>query len=262
VPGRPLVVYCHIPKAGGTTLSTILTSEYTRVQPIYSDDDRRRFAQLSASEQAELELLYGHFSFGLHARVVVPRSEGEARPFTYITVMRDPVERVASHYYHVIRDPTHYLHAAVTGRQLSLAEFLRCEEAWLETHDGQVNPLCGEVTCVVPEDLVRARDNIRRHFAVVGIVEQFDASLLLMRRRLGWRRVPLYTRQNVGTQPTTRGALGPELVAVIEAQNPLDMALYRFALARLRRQMLLAGPGYFLEWRRFRLANARFQQKA
>jgi hypothetical protein len=45
-----------------------------------------------------------------------------------------------------------------------------------------------------------AKRNLASHFAVIGITEEFDRSLILMKRRLAWRH-PFYTSQNVSREP-------------------------------------------------------------
>ena len=68
-------------------------------------------------------------------------SSGET---TYITVLRDPVDRIASHYYYAKRYPTHYLHKEITGRNMSLQDYASARLSD-ELDNGQVRMLAGVV---------------------------------------------------------------------------------------------------------------------
>ena len=44
--------------------------------------------------------------------------------FEYFTVLRDPLERLFSHYSHIYRSPGHYLHNVVAGEELDFESYL------------------------------------------------------------------------------------------------------------------------------------------
>ncbi|HVX31436.1 MAG TPA: hypothetical protein VHA53_13225, partial [Nitrolancea sp.] len=99
------------------------------------------------------------------------------------------------------------------------------------------------------EMLAAARKNLQEHFAVVGLTEEFDRSLLLMRRTFGWGR-PFYVRENVSQNPGRSEAISPETRRVIEEYNALDIDLYEEARTRLedrlRQQNAAAQPELFV----------------
>src|SRR5690349_1326721 len=101
----PLVFYLHIPKAAGTTLNTILAKRFRRRDVFTIRNPKKAVEELAGlpdAKRAKLKLIKGHFAYGLHKEV--------GRPFEYITVLREPVDRVVSHYYYVLRNAAHYLH--------------------------------------------------------------------------------------------------------------------------------------------------------
>src|SRR5438132_5483132 len=95
-PGEMALIYLHLPKCGGTTLSRIIEWEYPPMR-IFSDDPSffrwsfYKLCQWPRERLARMRVFKGHMPFGLHRRL--------PQPATYITVLRDPVERVISEYY-------------------------------------------------------------------------------------------------------------------------------------------------------------------
>src|SRR5450432_99116 len=90
------VIFLHIPKTAGTTLNRLIEWEY-KLSEMYSVDpvlflwSGAHLRKLSRSRLQRTRMFKGHMLFGLHE--VLPQ------PATYITVLRDPVERVLSAFY-------------------------------------------------------------------------------------------------------------------------------------------------------------------
>ena len=112
-------IFLHIQKTGGTTVHRILERHYPKDR-IYSFDawehTFEHFTNLSEDERGRIRLLRGHMVFGMHECV--------PNPSTYFTVLRDPVERAISYYYHVRRDQNHHWHDFVVSNEFSLRAFL------------------------------------------------------------------------------------------------------------------------------------------
>src|SRR5207253_2102954 len=84
--------------------------------------------------RSDVRAVVGHFSFGIHEFV---RSES-----TYLTVLRDPVDRVVSLYHHSLCEPDDPFYERVAAGRLSLEEFVSarvCKEA----DNGQTRRLAG-----------------------------------------------------------------------------------------------------------------------
>ena len=112
---------------------------------------------------------------------------------------------------------------------MSLKEFA---ETWVD--NDQTRLLAGKYgapnseTCSYDELLSIAKENLAKYFAVVGITEEFDRSLILMKRILGWRN-PFYMRRNVTRARPRKREISQETLRAIEANNKLDLELYRYA---------------------------------
>jgi hypothetical protein len=103
-----------------------------------------------------------------------------------------------------------------------------------------------------------AKHNLREHFAVVGLTERFDETLLLLKRTFGWQRIQ-YTRHNVTRGRPRRDSLDAETLAVLSEYNQLDIALYQYAQRLLADQICAQGPSFARALWAFQLAN-RFVQ--
>src|SRR5262249_36225491 len=105
---------------------------------------------------------------------------------------------------------------------------------------------CGRVT---PSMLDRAKSNLAR-FAVVGLTERFEESLILLHRVFRWplHRLPAH---NVGADRPHRADVGKEALKAIEDRNRYDRDLYRYACELferaaakidMRRELARLGP--------------------
>lgn len=244
------VIFLHIPKCAGRTLAGILERAVPperrwEVDPDAIAASRAALAGLSERERAGIDLLYGHLCYGWHE--LLPRRA------VYITIVRDPVARVVSHYDYVRSRPgsPHYLRDAVVGQGMSLRDYVEsgvCDEV----NNGQVRLLAGVEDIVQepygasvvpygtndPALLEQALGSIDEHFAVVGLRERFEATLLLLRTRLGIR-AGAWRSRNVGRSryPRTRPTAAD--VAAVERYNRLDMELYQTMRERFERDLSL-----------------------
>ena len=230
---NPILLYLHIPKTGGTTLSACIYNHWHAAGEYYVGEEGYLHSGiyyfpigffkdpglaipqsvLHGLGRPDLRAVLGHFRFGLHEYV--------SRPCTYITVLRDPVERVWSLYHHVC------------GRDSDVnpVEFAT-NPPYIEVDNDQTRRISGlepRLGHCTRATLERAMDNLRRHFSVVGITERFDESLILLKRVFGWQGGLGYypknqTRGKRGTTSLTR-----EAVDAIRARNALDIELYDFA---------------------------------
>lgn len=178
----------------------------------------------------------GHFRYGLHKHL--------SRPCRYITMLRDPVRRVHSlyHYYRT-RSKEWQLHLTNRGYNPeplgSLQEFLT-DGRFRVADNGMVRALSG-VGELAPYQSIGEREceqAIRHldHFTVVGILEQFDASVLLMAQSLGWKKVH-YARSNQNRKKPKLTKMSARDRALIEAHTQWDQLLYEAAVQRLEQQI-------------------------
>jgi len=221
---RP-VVFVHIQKTGGMSLVTMMRRQFPS-ERILRVNGTLRFAtaQLSALPEcriAHLRFIYGHVPFGLHD--CLPHSAA-----AYVTLLRNPVDRMVSIYYYALRRPEWALSGEIKRRRLSLHEFAMSDVA-AEFNNGQTRMLSGADDPIDSSvALEKALKSLTSHFLVAGLTERLDESVLLFRKLLGWRRV-FYQKKNVNRHRIRLEDISKGTIAAIERHNTLDLELYESA---------------------------------
>lgn len=228
------VVFLHIPKTAGTSFNTILSWQYGHRQsfmspsadPTYWDEGKGAINQLSKVQQADLALVRGHMRFGVDELLL--------QSCTYITFLRNPVDRFISHYYHALQEGAGApLHDAVDASD-GLRDFIASGRAE-RMLNLQVRMIAGadireECSAAM---LDSAKQNIDSSFTLAGLTERFDESIALMKAKLNWRRPLFYFRSKVGAKRKGADEPSAETLTMIREANAMDIALYEWAAERL-----------------------------
>lgn len=227
------LIYIHLPKTGGTTFNHILERQYPAPLTYAIDglDPRpsvERFRRLPADERSRYRCLKGMMSFGLHDSI--------PGPATYVTILRNPVERFVSLYHFARRATRDYLYPYVAGGRMTLRQFV-LSDIVSKLHNAQTKMLAGVDNLEAPASaatLKQALRNIEERFLVAGLLERFDESVLLCQATLGWSAVRYYP-MNVGVNRDR--ALDPEVARLIRERNHWDDELVEAARTRLEDQL-------------------------
>jgi len=218
---RTTLIFLHIPKTAGTTLNRIIEWQYSPFEIFTMDPYRiratpERLKRLPEGRRRRLRVVRGHMFYGVHE--CLPQAA------TYFTMLRDPVARVLSAYYFILRRPLNPLHRKVTRERLGVEDCLRL---FPQRHNLQCRLIAGvKDTAISNERLLdMARQNLVKSFSVVGISERFEESLMLMAKTFDWE-IPLYKNCKVSK---ARPQIGPSAVEMIRDHNRLDVELYEFA---------------------------------
>ena len=230
-------IFIHIPKAAGSTLTTILDREYdpSLTYTIEGDIEQsiRKFVSLSSNYRDKIKLLRGHIPYGLHRHI--------NRSSKYFTMMRNPEDRIISYYHYVLRSKDHYLHDEVVGGKMSLNSFIK-SQITLELDNDQTRHLSGLFYDIpfgkITADILEvAKRNIDKDFLIVGLSEKFDESLLLMKKFLNWRHLPLYVRKNVTKNRPATNTLNSQDLNLIRNYNSFDVQLYSYAAKKFEEKL-------------------------
>ena len=261
----PCVIVLHIPKTAGTSLLTIVRRQYGREHTFEfaGPDWAQQIADFASSvppDIGRIRCLIGHVPFGVHR--LLPQAT------TYITLLREPVDWTLSAYFALLTKPqTNPSLRAIAERKMSLEGFLD-HLAGLGGANPQTRYMSGFMSMTDPlqaqpaltdRALEAARSNLYTNFAAVGVVEFFDASILLMRHVLDWRNV-YYARRNITAQR-------PRSLQLTEAQrnrildfHALDVSLYATAKRELSRRLEELQPAFDHQLERYRLVNSVYAQ--
>jgi hypothetical protein len=218
-----LLIYLHLPKCGGTTLNRLIEWEYPpsriySVDPSFFRWSYYRLLRWPPRRLARLEVIKGHMPFGIHRRL--------AGPAKYITVLREPVERVISEYYFALHYRLHPQHKRM--QHLSLEDYasttphhnLQCK--LLAGLPGPRDFLAGDCT---EETLAVAKANLAAHFTLAGLTERFDETLALLKVLFGWK-LNHYASFNVTRIRPRKEAVPAATQRLIAERNRFDVAIY------------------------------------
>lgn len=253
--------FLHIPKTAGSTFDECLFLQYLRPyllrrQFVFSgdfDSDRKRFEALSPAARSRIALCTGH------APRVTGLAEIDALPT--VALLRHPVTRVKSFCQHVSEGKSPNIYCRERDGLFDLDQFLASGRIQLENFQSRV--VLGEQGYQLRPgnrgELARlAMTLLQSEFACFGITEDFDSSLLLFRRVLGWEGWPLYRSRNISSE-RARLHFDARHIARIEQLNALDLALYELAREAFYQQMSLLCPQLEEQLAQFRSALGRSQ---
>ena len=217
------VIFLHVPKTAGTTLNRLIEWEYPlfemySVDPFFFTWSASHLWRLPPRRLKKTRMFKGHMLFGLHK--ILPQ------PATYITVLRDPIDRVMSAFYFANTYKLHPLHRKFRREKWTLEDFVRClprdnVQCKIVAGAEYNSPCTGEI-------FEQAKENLFKHFSVVGLSERFEESLALMKLRLGWK-LWRYSSFNVTRARPKKQDLTQATLDLIAAKNSFDVALYECA---------------------------------
>ena len=252
-----VVIFLHIPKTAGTSLRHIVQSQFQphnvfefynlKTQPPKVRKGIEKYHSLSETRKKAIKFVSGHVGFGLH--------EFLHRPCTYITVLRDPVERVISYYYFLRRNQNSIV------EDKNLPEFVQtfsgvhnsmtCYLSGLTLKAQLQHPNFDPTWQFDRQTLETARENLDLHFKVVGFVDKFDETCILLKRILGWN-LAFYEKKNVAKRQNAIDSISQETLQLIREHNELDLQLYDYARTKFAEAIEEQGAGFIEDLANFR----------
>lgn len=256
------LIFFHINKAAGQTFRSILQDQYrdSYIYTIYGENTKGNhsadFIAFPEEKKRRIKVLMGHMPFGLHVYF--------SQPSVYITFLRNPLDRLISLYYYILRVENHPQHDLFISSGITLETFLTGNNSAQQdnyqvrilTNSLQIEP--GTITDGI---FAQACLNLHKYCPITGIVDRYDESLILFKRAFGWN-MPCYKRKNVSSNRKRNIELSDEVKAIVEENNRYDFELYNRASKLLDSQIIAQGEGLAEEVAALRRMNENLHKAA
>ena len=217
-----MLIFLHIPKAGGSTMNAILDWNYQRVHGISRYAEIPIMQKWPVERKRSLDCLRGQIYFGIH--------KDFPQPAQYFTILRDPVQRVISQFFY---NRVRQVRQGDAVSKLTMEQFLELEPFQAEM---QLRLILGgdSIDDALKKPLPRkpveqAIANLEEYFCLAGTLENYDESLILLREKLGWSRV-YYRTVNVNPN---KSDFTSQTYLMLEERCALERALYEHVKAKV-----------------------------
>ncbi|MEW5963640.1 MAG: sulfotransferase family 2 domain-containing protein [Pseudomonadota bacterium] len=237
---KDLLVYVHVPKAGGTSFNAVLWQVYGRHFLNY----HRRLsgwspASFTRRRAASMLAVGGHFPYGFHKEFGRPYHRwlyGDdgvlaGRRLRYVTIVRNPVDKVRSFYRFVTTFPTHSLYEQTRG--MSAKEFFKLVQSvgnleW-------TNQQCYLVGGLEVREFAPIRQRLIDDYHAICALEDVVPFVEHLRQTLHWPDVYELKHRNQSPKAKDDDEFDAETLDWIRANNAEDMKLYEFARTEARK---------------------------
>ncbi len=241
--GDGTLIFIHIPKSGGTSLRSALAKVYRSDERAYlypptdlaGAQTPEAFAARPEAERRRVRLVIGHLHYGVHASI--------PGPWRYVTMLRDPIDRVISLYYHFLSLPRVRSDSRAAMERTLMTRSQVSLEDWvfglrrLQVDNGMVRALAGRQG--VPfgrcrDDLLaEALENVDRDFEALLLSDEMADSAAWLACIIG-RPIPPVGHKNTNPRRKQAHQIDPAVRQRIVELNELDVRLYEIARTRFQ----------------------------
>jgi len=251
-----VVLYNRIFKTGSETTGALFSFVAAMMNYIYTRENTEDFYDRGQSrsfpmiierrvKQADRPIFFNaHFYFRNNLKI--------QRTHTYINQIRHPVDRYISHYAYM---RTTNRPETRVKQMIDSGEFYETIEQCFEKqgqgckHNVMTRFFCGtEDFCKKDAEkaLERAKENILKHYATVGLLEHFHLSLKIIQRRLPYflpvvPEEPAHMKLNEGKKKLNSSSVSEEMIKKIKEANRADLELYEFVTEIFWKQVKACG---------------------
>lgn len=205
------LIFDHMHKCAGTTFHMAMHAALGEIFNAYVLSLWKQLAVELPACKKKLFAVAGHATLGLH-EYLPPGCNAY-----YITVLREPVDRIISSY---------RFHRAWYAPETSLNEYLEHVQSNYLVHR------------LGSGDLSLAKERLKNFYYLFGLTERFNDFLVMLKVHTG-----LDLRACHSVNRTESGASAPpDIIEELHRRNVLDLELYRWAYGEFDRRMALVQP--------------------
>ncbi|KAN0034161.1 hypothetical protein ACTFIV_000647 [Dictyostelium citrinum] len=229
------ILYMHIPKCAGHT-SYVLFENYFRgkgVIQLWTHPNPDVYYDVSKASN----VILGHYQYGIHK--VLP--DQYKKTYSYMTMLRDPVDRVISHYYYHRNnayDPEYLLAKTSTFSE------------WLDRSPRGNNEMTRFLSGLTKDEEFKPTEETfhmalyhLRSMKFVGITERFKETIALLKFYVGIENHRIREKQNAAK--IKHPEVPHHIIEAIKKRNNYDILLYEEALKMFERQIDIVGRDNF-----------------
>ena len=255
------ILFMHIPKTAGTSIRNMIEKNFSKDERLYIYEESRwktpyDIKKMDHDTKKNIKIVYGHFLFGIHKYF--------DEPTKYMTIIREPVDRILSAYYHFKTIPTHKKimlkifnwganlpislpkllqqrhskqlknHYFVVNNKLSVVEFVKCGRFGVDnTMVRRISNIpvgYGKITQEIYETAIY---NIENYFVDVLLMEDMKQSVARLASIIG--STDLSMRMDNVNKKRERTGLDGNTLSFLKETNKYDLMLYDYCYHRFKR---------------------------
>jgi hypothetical protein len=213
------IIFQHIPKTAGTSIASLLKKQFSEEHSFICGKDGvlNDFIALNQKDRNSIKLMIGHVDFGIHDYFDDASS--------YITFLREPVDRVLSHYYFIRSHRKHRYHQYACRNDIQSFIKSGIRPRMNNCMTRMISGISPDYHCCSEEMLFLAKENIKSHYLFVGFLANIKESLNDFNRLMGWKTCHLPVLNVTPGRPAKEVA-SAETIGLITEYNQLDIRLY------------------------------------
>ncbi|KAN0018255.1 hypothetical protein ACTFIU_010869 [Dictyostelium citrinum] len=227
-------LFLHIAKSGGSSM-------YFHFNSFFGSGVLQQWFHPKPNEYEKVRnsknVVLGHYEYGIHYIL----DEDVQKTCNYLTMLRDPVDRVISHYFYHLLDKGDPEHSGTINKTL---------EDWIISSSRGNNEMTRVLSGISKEEEFKPSNETfvmalyhLRSIKFVGITERYTETLALLKFYTGLDNPRSKSKKNVGKPGRTH--VSPEVIEKIKERNWMDILLYEEALKMFERQIDIVGRDNF-----------------
>ena len=251
--------FLHIPRTGGTTIDSILISQFAedQVLKIYKQDEYVKNRFLFKQDLHKIKYITGHLLLQNYDPPTL--YDLQVRAFTFL---REPVSRLISEYIFYKTWPDQHIYHYIKEQNLSFRDYLLSDVTMLKYRGKNFMTRCISGKSFTYNKtslsaLAFAKRQLEKNFFFFGITELFNESIVLLSHKINIKN--LFHEQRNKLNSSLKDKISDEDISLAKELNQSDTALYNFAKQLFLSRIEDLGNSFREKLNKFIFLNERFK---